>query len=72
MVLSGVKVVGRNFENRNFWAAFACEATTRNAMAKWRLPLDSACQIGMETVSMDFLIVYWRCTTEERSGLARF
>ena len=36
-------------------------------MVKWRLPLDSARQIGLETVLIDFLIVDWRGTTEERS-----
>ena len=38
-------------------------------MVKWRFPLDSARQIGLETALIDFLIANWRGTTKERSGV---
>jgi hypothetical protein len=55
MVFEGVKYVGDNFKNRNSSTVFACGATTGNARIKWGLPLDSARQIGPETILMGFL-----------------
>jgi hypothetical protein len=51
-----------------FGAVPACIGTTNSAIAKRRLPLDSAHRNGLETILIDFLILDWRVTTEERSG----
>jgi hypothetical protein len=51
-----------------FGAVPACIGTTNSAIAKRRLPLDSAHQNGLETILIDFLILDWRVTTEGRSG----
>ena len=54
-----------------FGAVPACIGTTNSAIAKRRLPLDSAHQNGLETLLIDFLILDRRVTTEERSGASR-
>ena len=51
-----------------FGAVPACIGTTNSAIAKRRLPLDSAHRNGLKTILIDFLILDWRVTTEERSG----
>jgi len=38
-------------------------------MVKWRSPLDSARQNGLETALIDFLIADWKGTTQERRGV---
>jgi hypothetical protein len=52
-----VKSVGRKFENRNSGAFSACGATTSHARIRWRLPLDSARQIGIGSIPHDCLTV---------------
>jgi hypothetical protein len=60
-----------NFLAGGIWDAFACGAVTNGVMVKWRQPIDSAGQIGPETVEKSFLILGWRATTEQRKGAGR-
>jgi hypothetical protein len=57
MALKGVKFDGAGFLAGGIWNVFACSFTTIQAMDKWRLQLDSAHQIGLETILRNFLIV---------------
>ena len=52
--MKGVKFDGRNSENRKIGNVFVCAATTSDAGIKWRLPLDSARQLGLGSTSHDF------------------
>ena len=42
-----------NFENLKIGNIFACGVTTSNTTTKWKVPLDSARQIGPESISHD-------------------
>ena len=56
MVVTHELVLGGNFAG-GIWNAFASSFTTKSPTNKWIALADSARQIGLETVLMNFLIV---------------
>ena len=60
-------MVVAEFENWKMRIFLGCAATTSSAMGKWRLRLDSARQVGLETALEGVLIVVVGCCTTSES-----
>ena len=61
-----MKKVGWKFSPSEIGNVFACGTGTMNAMDKWRLPFDSAHQIGSEAPWVDALTVDGQCSMKDR------